>query len=390
MRLLQENEYEKSLELSQYAFQYTLSKEEKIQRINKLNDHQVWGIFDGEQLASKLHILSHSVFIEEEEIQMGGIAGVATWPEYRRSGHVNELLLHSLKEMRKCGQLVSYLHPFKVSFYRKYGWELIADQKKYKVKKEDLIPFNQATGFVKRVYIPKDIELINHIYELYTKQYNGMLKRSQNWWLSFAEDKSTHYVVWFNSKNDPTGYLMYSVKDGKMNVEEFISIEIEGTKALWNFICQHDSMIEEMEMVVPANDLLAYLLHNPRIEQIVHPYFMGRIVDVERFLSKYPLKKVEKSLFIHLYDAQAEWNNGTYLIKDGNITFYQPQSQGSRCTTPPKRGVHLTIQSLTCALMGYKKVSELAKLGQIHGSKEELTQLEEMITKKDTTFMDFF
>ncbi len=52
---------------------------------------------------------------------MGGVAGVATYPEYRRSGYVKELLQHSLQTMKKDGYTVSMLHPFAVSFYRKYG-----------------------------------------------------------------------------------------------------------------------------------------------------------------------------------------------------------------------------------------------------------------------------
>ncbi|MBM7703348.1 GNAT family N-acetyltransferase [Metabacillus iocasae] len=390
MRLLTKDDYIQSLELSQYAFQYILTKEEKNQRLDMFNDHQVWGIFEDNRLASKLHLFPHSVFIEKKEIKMGGIAGVATWPEYRRLGYVNKLMIHSLKEMKRCGQLISYLHPFKVSFYRKYGWELIADQKKYQIKKEDLTPLSQASGFIKRACIEQDTEQLNHIYELYAKQYNGMLKRSQKWWRSFAEDKSIHYVMYFNSMNEPLGYLMYSIKDKKMKVEEFIAIEIDGTKALWNFICQHDSMIEEVEIVVPANDLLAYMLQNPQIEQHVHPYFMGRIVDVENFLLQYPLKKIEQPLFIHLYDAHAEWNNGTYLIKNGQVKLYQKGNEASSCAHPPKRGIQLDIQTLTCVLMGYKRVDELVRIGRIQGEKEETELLKELMTQRDTAFLDFF
>ena len=60
---------------------------------------------------------------------MGGIAGVATWPENRRQGHVSTLLKHALQEMKSKGQTLSFLHPFSIPFYRKFGWELYAEYK---------------------------------------------------------------------------------------------------------------------------------------------------------------------------------------------------------------------------------------------------------------------
>ena len=81
---------------------------------------------------------------------MGGVAGVATYPEYRRSGYVKELLQHSLQTMKKDGYSVSMLHPFAVSFYRKYGWELCANRIVCQMTKSDLIIKKQVNGTVKR------------------------------------------------------------------------------------------------------------------------------------------------------------------------------------------------------------------------------------------------
>lgn len=60
---------------------------------------------------------------------MGGIAGVATWPENRRGGLVSKLLSKALARMNEEGQVLSCLHPFSVPFYRKFGWELYTDYK---------------------------------------------------------------------------------------------------------------------------------------------------------------------------------------------------------------------------------------------------------------------
>ncbi len=42
------------------------------------------------------------------------------------------------------------LHPFAVSFYRKYGWELCANLLKCHISKSDLVMKKQVNGTVKR------------------------------------------------------------------------------------------------------------------------------------------------------------------------------------------------------------------------------------------------
>src|SRR5699024_8952143 len=85
-----------------------------------------------------------------KKLKMGGIASVATYPEFRRKGYVKELLQHTLIEMRKHGYIVSMLHPFFVSFYRKFGWDLLSNRLKTTIKKEDLSRKGQVNGQVKR------------------------------------------------------------------------------------------------------------------------------------------------------------------------------------------------------------------------------------------------
>ena len=65
-----------------------------------------------------------------QEWKMGGIAGVATYPEYRRNGYVKKLLIQALEKMRNDQQIVSLLHPFDIGFYRKFGWEVFTENKK--------------------------------------------------------------------------------------------------------------------------------------------------------------------------------------------------------------------------------------------------------------------
>lgn len=57
----------------------------------------------------------------------------------------------------------------------------------------------------------------------------------------------------------------------------------EAQRGLWNFICQHDSMLNEVELTVRMEEDLDFLTVEPRVKQDIYPYSMARIVDVEGF-----------------------------------------------------------------------------------------------------------
>lgn len=73
-----------------------------------------------------------------------------------------------------------------------------------------------------------------------------------------------------------------------------------------------------------------------------------------------------KNVFLHLEDAAVPWNSGTYIIGQDGVAFH-PAKEGSSCVTPPKRGLHLKINTLTAMLFGYKRPLELFELELLKG-----------------------
>ena len=65
LRVLSESEFEKSIQLSQYAFQYIVKKEDLPKRYEMMKRQEIWGEFENEELISKLHI--HSLDIAEKD-----------------------------------------------------------------------------------------------------------------------------------------------------------------------------------------------------------------------------------------------------------------------------------------------------------------------------------
>lgn len=386
IRKLTEADFDDVFALSQFAFQYKLSDEALLTQKEDARSHTIFGWLENDELAGKVHIIPFSCYIHGEEIDMGGIAAVATWPEYRRQGIIKQLLYESLVEMKKQGQVISFLHPFSFAFYRKYGWEYTFNQKHYKVPIKD---FNKAWGthgYVRRVH--DNLPLLQKIYQTYAKRYNGMLARDEHRWRYHVLSEDLITVVAYNESGEAEGYLMFQVKNRLFTVKEIVATTLNGWKLLLEFIANHDSMVEEVKMIVPENDQLSLLLDNPRFEQRIYPYFMARIVDVPTFLEAYPFQGhgevLELSLAIQ--DDFFPENSGIYQLScnGGNVNITRSKM------TETQGDIHCSIQQLTSMLIGFKRPLELYELGLITGKRTKIEQLERIVPSKQTYLMDFF
>lgn len=380
---LKEDKFREALRLSEYAFQYKVDEDRLQQQITKMKEsHEVYGIMEGENLAAKLHLIPFHIYIGKEKFKMGGVAGVATYPEYRRSGYVKELLQHSLQTMKKDGYTVSMLHPFAVSFYRKYGWELCANLLVCHMTKSDLVMKKQVNGTVKRFNKESHPEEVEKLYEIFAELFSGMLVRNEKWWLQAVYDDLT-LAIYYDENQTAAGYMLYKIENYKMTVEEFVPLHNEARNGLWNFICQHDSMIKDLEMTVSENEPLLYTLQEPRVKTEIKPYFMGRIVDVEQFLKQYELNwnNVQQEVILHITDSFAQWNNITVRIANHEITIIEE---------PIDKGIKLDINALSTILFGYRRPLELNELELISGSEEEIRAFESVVPVRKPFIYDFF
>ncbi|EEM89248.1 GNAT family N-acetyltransferase [Bacillus thuringiensis serovar vazensis] len=380
---LKEDKFREALRLSEYAFQYKVDEDRLQQQITKMKEsHEVYGIMEGENLAAKLHLIPFHIYIGKEKFKMGGVAGVATYPEYRRSGYVKELLQHSLQTMKKDGYTVSMLHPFAVSFYRKYGWELCANLLVCHMTKSDLVMKKQVNGTVKRFNKENHQEEVEKLYETFAERFSGMLVRNEKWWLQAVYDDLT-LAIYYDENKTAAGYMLYKIEKSKMTVEEFVPLHNEARNGLWNFICQHDSMIKDLEMTVSENEPLLYTLQEPRVKAEIKPYFMGRIVDVEQFLKQYELNwnNVQQEVILHITDSFAQWNNITVRLANHEITIIEE---------PIDKGIKLDINALSTILFGYKRPLDLNELELISGSEEEIRAFENVVPVRKPFIYDFF
>ncbi|ASR45693.1 GNAT family N-acetyltransferase [Paenibacillus kribbensis] len=393
IRQLRSEEFEAAIGLSQYAFQFTMSPEDLEKSKKRFKPEQAWGIFDGLDLNAKLTLLPLQVYIHGQVFKMGGIAGVATWPEKRRGGMVSRLLTHALKEMKSAGQSLSFLHPFSFAFYRKFGWETYTEYKKYVIPIDKFPAKLKTEGIVKRDI--KDISELNQVYQAYASCYNGTLVRDKEWWQERILNENYRTVVYYSEAGTPQGYALYKIEDKQLNCDEMVYENETARRALWTYFANHDSMITQGKFIyVPADDNLPFLLDDPRVQQETVPYFMGRIVDAAAFVEKYPFEAIgeETRLTLNLSDRYAPWNEGvwTLTINAEGRGYLESVDTSNSSENVIATDLSLGIQSLTTLMLGYQLADDLYKWGRIDGRGESVSALKRVIPVKQTLLLDFF
>lgn len=390
IRQLRQEEFDASTVLSQYAFQYKLAPEVLEERRAKFKAEQVWGLFQEKELLARLSLLPLNLYVQGEPVPMGGIAGVATWPEHRREGLVGRLLTHMLGHMREKGQVLSCLHPFLIPFYRKFGWELYTDYKKYTIEVSNLPTRTGPHGTVKRNV--KEIAVLDLIYRSFAPRYNGTLVRDTEGWQQLLQGFTNYTAVYYSESGAAEGYLLYQIDNQQFIINEFLYLNEDARQALWNYVGNHDSMVRQVIVNrVPSDDLLPFLLRDPRCKQETVPYFMARIVDVQSFLPYYHFS-VESSglrqLRFRIKDEYAPWNEGEWELSispDGTAAM-----ERAALSDTGEDLLVIDIQAWTAMLFGYKRPLELYAHGRLSGDRNTAILLEQWISVSKTALLDFF
>lgn len=358
---------------------------------NRRNFDNLLGFFHNGKLAAQIVVNRLHAYVQGRSFAMGGIGGVASWPEFRRKGMVGRLMVHSLQFMRDRGETLSYLAPFSYPFYRRYGWELALERKSYTVPTSHIPRFKDDPGRIERVELPDDWEVLNKLYHPYAKQFSGMVVRSEESWVMGWRFKNKYAIVRYDANDEPDAYLIYDAKSSEMNVIEFVYLNEVARKSVWNFIANHDSMFPRVKLLAPVDDPLPFLMDNPWTSQEINPFFMTRVVDVAAFLRQYAFAAdgADQTFYWTIQDEYAPWNDGTFkvCVRGGEAEVSMVDVE-----TVENELLHLkcTIQTFSAMMVGYIRPSKLVPAGRLTGSDEAVKRWEQLVPPQTPFVLDSF
>lgn len=350
-----------------------------------LEEAEVFGWFDQEALVSQIAIYPCEVNIHGQLYPMGGVTGVGTYPEYSGQGLMKQLIYRALQHMRHNSQWISYLYPYDIPYYRRKGWEIMSDKLTFKIRDNQLPKNTAVAGTVERH--PVDHEDVFVVYDAFARESHGAMQRQAFHWEEYwryEDQKERTAAIYYSPVGKPEGVLFYWIADEVFHVKEMFYLNQKARVGLWNFISAHYSMVYWVKGNIYKNEPLAFLLDDGQIEESIEPYFMARIVDVEKFLMDFPFKNVQGAFHFIVTDPLAEWNNQTFALeaKDGKYQI----TPGKQAGQP----VNLDIQTLTCLLMNYRRAAYLVRIERIETDEKTLQLLEQIIPDQEAYFSDDF
>lgn len=382
--------------LLRYAFQVTDSElaslgwnQKEMERSKKpvLKKTESYGWFDGEKLASQISIYPMQVNIFGQMYKMGGVTGVATYPEYMNLGLMSSLIKKALSSMRENHQCVSMLVPYMIPFYRKKGWEIVTDKMTYTIKDTQLPKRREVAGMVERVGI--DSEDLRTVHNAFTRMRHGALKRNELEWEEYWRWEADDVIVavYYNEAGEPKGYLVYYIANDVFRIKELVYINQEARHGLWNYVSAHFSMIDKVVGTNYTNEPMAFLLEDSEIQEEIEPNVMARIVDFEAFIKKYPFDiiSIHDDLHFIIKDPVMECNCGDFSLRwdqQGNTIIERGGTQGEK--------VACDIQTLTAMFYGYKRPTYLKRVERLEASDDAVRILEDIIPIEQPYFSDYF
>ncbi|MDF2538689.1 MAG: hypothetical protein K0S76_1710 [Herbinix sp.] len=291
-----------------------------------VNWSERWAAFedDDRTMMSDFIVTPFPVNFDGNRCTMTGIGGVATLPQYRRSGGIRACFEAALPSMFEDGVAFSYLYPFSTAYYRKFGYEMCCERLRYYIKLSAIrtYPVDGTCHLLEQGNIMLDE--IKQIYEVWQNKYNMMIINEdyEYAWVSKSNPaKDQCFTYLYKSKAGvPKGFMTFRKEDDasgrNIRCSRFFYTDKEGFQGLINLLytlaSDHNYGIFEL----PTDQIITPLFPEwsmgaGRCEKVF--WGMIRVINVEKVLQMASYKG-DGSIVIHITDAFIPQNNHKFYV----------------------------------------------------------------------------
>ena len=364
-------------------------REEMAEKILQLGEEDVLcGHFEEDgRLSGSLRLLTQPLNFGGVEVTSVGIGTLAVDLFHKKEKIALKLMKHSLEMAREKGVAMSMLDPFHIGFYRKMGYGMGAQIRKYQLKPKQFFNYNAKEGLVKLT--DSDIKEIKEMYDRFYQQHHGSMKQSE---VEIAELlEGDKIITGFKKEGILQGILLFTFQQigeetiygTDLIIDEMITLTPDAFKAFSTFIhCQADQV--RYVLIETQDHSFAQYFDDPSSEDFTtfqtryHELYrvgagmMYRIIRMETILEILTAKaKAEAfpSLCILLKDRLLPEQEGAYYVyqEENQLTFSrQPMA------TEMEVELEMDIADFSALVMGSEKLRSLIFSGKAtlsdHGS----------------------
>lgn len=334
------------------------------------------------RLASIMGAFPFTVRLNGAPVKMAGVTQVGTLPGYRRQGLLRRIMTQALGDMRDREQPFAILWASMAAIYQRFGYGLVSDDMKYRFDPRSAMLRDavEPGGTVSVETAEEAYPTAKMLYIEYATPRNLHIHRSRALWevgiFRMPKDRGpVRVAVYRDADGQPRGHIVYQVYHGHfdtpgpdqvMQVRDFVYLDLEAHRALWQYILKHDLVRRvDMDGCIAEDDPTPDLLLEPRmLSRHSKDGIWMRVVDVERALVSRPYGTRGELVVEVKGDSLCPWNEGRWLIEtDG------PTSAASR--TDRTADIVVSPNALASLLAGYRSATRLSRIGSVEAAGPE-------------------
>lgn len=371
IRPMRANDLPQYGELCRYCFTSVLvfGPHQYMTWVGKFLQHS-WAAFDGRTMQAGMWYYPYEMRIGEQYLPMGGVAAVATAPEFRNQGLVKTLMTKAHEQMLAEGRPLAVLMPFKASFYARMGYAMTYFHHEYEFAPGQLATQRETKASIRPIDGVKHWRTLEDVYQQFGTRYWGTVRRDATYWkwrwLRTAQGLRKVYLV--ERQEEPVGFVIATLAATNPNSQPDLSINqaawIDGEAlcAILSFIRAHRDQAAKIRWSLPVDiDLYPYF-EELNIQVLRKPKMMLKLVDLKGALERrsFPPDLSGELVFEVAAESTSPWNEGRW-----RVTWDQGRASVRKIANPatglPK--LRCDIQTLATLYSGHRTATMLQTSG---------------------------
>ena len=341
-------------------------------------------------MATSFSAFPFTTRVNGNAVSLAGISTVGTRPEYRRQGLVRKIMTQAFADQYERGQCLAGLWASQAAIYQRYGFAASGGLREYRVDTADIrLHPNFEVLPISRFEGTEVLDAVREVYKRFIAQRTGYLHRGKSLWLNNVftppSEDGPAYVALAGSLEAPTGYLIYTLRAGRVAhraraqeicIRDFAWLDLPSYGSLWHYLARHDLVGRVVWSRAPLDDPAADVFVEPRL---LHSQDLEgswwRVVDVKTALGQRGYD-VEGSLVLAITeDELAPWNNGRWRLDVG--------SDGAEVqATDAPADIELSVRALSSLYSGHRSARHLGNAGLLAGEARTVANFDQMMRSR--------
>ena len=382
------------LELFKEAFSESETNWEEFVKREKYNYENAVVVCVGDNLATHAYSYDYDMYLRGKPIPVAGIAGVATFSEYRKRGFAKIAIEYLLKKAytdRKGGAI---LYPFYTEFYRKLGWETTPMHFYIRLNPNGINLTMPPENIEFSTFTEEHIPEVNKVYTKIAKQKYSFIVRNESHWKRLLKKALSKVIIKENRKI--VGYIFtrqgsvllweFPYSKRRVSIIEWVAETPNAVKSIFWYIKLFENTTKEVMLRLPNMHEIPVHLFLSDLDYALNSNnsLMGRIVFPEVLFSKmgWP-ENVSAKLTFQLKDDILQENTGLWTLEIDNGKLVSIEKDASAVKTVP---VELDVRQLSGIIFGSYTLRTLHQYNMIT---VHSTNVNEILKKWDRIFPEW-